>query len=316
SLLRKALREAGYPEVAVVAISAVGIERHPGFSLTPALVHRAMQAVVLGDLLQTVLLRVRPYEVEPGAANALYQHWDQVIREYFVEEGHSPTLGRRVGYSWLIDQIVRAFDRLPLVEGERRPLVGIVGEILVKFHPDANNNVVGVVEAEDCEAVLPGLAEFILESLPTGEWNYQHLGTESKARQVKKALAWVFERYRKPVRRALATAGDKFFQPGQIYEMAQRASTVLSLGNQAGEGWLLTAEMLELIDHGVPNIICAQPFACLPNHVTGKGMFRELRRQYPQVNLVAIDYDPGASEVNQLNRIKLMISAAHLRRST
>ncbi|NNJ61136.1 MAG: activase [Dactylosporangium sp.] len=313
ALLRKALRDSGYGQVAVVAISAVGVEKHPGFALTPPLVHRAMQAVVLGDLLQTLLLRVRPYEAEPGSAQARYHHWNQVIREYFLESGFSPTLGRKVGYTWLVKHAVADFDALPLRDVLRRSRVGIVGEILVKFHPDANNHVVEVVEAEGCEAVLPGLAEFILESLPTGEWNYQHLGTEVRARQVKKILARIFELYRRPVRRALRATGGKFFVPGDIYEMAERASTVLSLGNQSGEGWLLTAEMLELIEHGVPNIICAQPFACLPNHVTGKGMIRELRRQHPQANIVAIDYDPGASEVNQLNRIKLMIATAHLR---
>jgi predicted nucleotide-binding protein (sugar kinase/HSP70/actin superfamily) len=312
-LLRKALREAGYGQVPVVAISAVGIERHEGFRLTPALVHRAMQAIVLGDLLQTLLLRVRPYELEPGSADRLLRHWEQVMCEYLADRGHSATLGRRIGYSSLISEVVAAFDRLPLRDTQRRPRVGIVGEILVKFHPDANNDVVRVIEAEGCEAVLPGFTEFILESLVTAEWNYQNLGTEPTARHVKRALGWIFERYRVPVRRALAATGGRFTPPGHIDEMARRASEVLSLGNQAGEGWLLTAEMLELIDNGVPNIICAQPFACLPNHVTGKGMFRQLRRLHPQANIVAIDYDPGASEVNQLNRIKLMIANAGLR---
>lgn len=312
ALLRKGLREAGFGQVAVVAISAGGVERNPGFTLTPPLVHRLAQAVVLGDLLQGLLLRVRVYESDPGSATALYHRWNAIINEYLVDNGYSATLGRKVGYGWLVDHAVDAFDQLALVDVPRRPRVGVVGEILVKFHPDANNNVVDVIESEGCEAVLPGLTEFILESIPTAEWNYQHLGTEKTARHVKKAFGWVLERYRAPVRRALAGAGGKFTPPGRIEEMAKNASAVLSLGNQAGEGWLLTAEMLELIESGVSNIICAQPFACLPNHVTGKGMFREIQRQHPHANIVAIDYDPGASEVNQLNRIKLMISTAHL----
>lgn len=311
-LLRKGLRDAGYGHVPVIALSTTGIEKNPGFSMTLPMVHRAVQAVVLGDLLQDLLLRVRPYEQEPGDAMALYRHWEAVFRAYLGGQGTVALTGRRLGYRPLITAAVRAFDALPLRDVPRKPRVGIVGEILVKFHPDANNHVVDVIEDEGCEAVLPGLTEFVLNGLYSTEWNFANLGTDSRGRWVKKALRAAVERYRVPVRRALAATGGKFGVPGDMKEMAERASGIASLGNQAGEGWLLTAEILELIEHDVPNVVCAQPFACLPNHVTGKGMFREIRRQYPQANVVAIDYDPGASEVNQLNRIKLMVSSAKL----
>ncbi len=310
-MLRKGLADAGFSQVPVVAVSAQGFEENPGFKLSPTLAHRGIQALVLGDLLQTVLLRVRPYEREPGSAQALYRRWDAICQEFFASGGHSPTLGRRIGYSWLIDHIVAAFDALPLRDVPRRPRIGLVGEILVKFHPDANNNAVQVIEDEGCEAVLPGLLEFFGQMLYTGDWKWEHLGIGEKSRHAKKIGLWLIEQYQAPANRALARCGGKFTVQASLDTMAQRAQNVVSLGTTAGEGWLLTAEMMELIESGTPNIICAQPFACLPNHVVGKGMFRELRRLYPQANITSIDYDPGASEVNQLNRIKLVVAGAH-----
>ena len=310
ALLRKGLAEAGFAQVPVLALSAYGIEDTPGFSFTVPMLHRVIQAMVLGDLLQSCLLRTRPYEAIPSSAERLYRTWNAVVREYFIGHGWSDTLGRRVGYRWIIDHIVRDFDRLPLRDEPRRPRVGVVGEILVKFHPDANNDVVRVVESEGCEAVLPGLLGFVLNSVATAHWNFAAYGVGERARYVKRGVKALLERYQAPAARALRRTGGKFDVPEPIDELAAKASEVVSLGNQAGEGWYLTAEMINLIEEGVPNIICAQPFACLPNHVTGKGMFRELRRRYPQANVVSVDYDPGASEVNQLNRIKLMISTA------
>ena len=327
--LRKGLKDAGFAQVPVLAISAQGLEESPGFKLTPGLIHRALQAVVIGDLLQTVLLRTRPYEAEPGSAEALYRHWDAVAGEYF-ESGWSQTLGRRVGYGWLVDQIVAAFSGLALRDEPRRPRVGLVGEILVKFSPDANNDAVRVIEAEGCEAALPGLLEFFLMNMNSASWRLENLGIGTK-RSVKlqQGLVWLIEQYQRPAIRALTRANASrarvpsadsprserpepvFDVPHPIGELAQRAESIISLGTTAGEGWLLVAEMMQLIEEGCPNIIVAQPFACLPNHVVGKGVFRELRRFYPHANVVSIDYDPGASEVNQLNRIKLMVATAH-----
>jgi predicted nucleotide-binding protein (sugar kinase/HSP70/actin superfamily) len=316
SLLRKALRDAGYPQVPVIAISTSGIESNPGFKLTLPLAHKAMRAITIGDLLQDLVLRVRPYEVEPGSANALYHRWDQISREWLVSS-RSATYGSRLTYRRLIHALVDEFDALELTEEPRKPRVGIVGEILVKFHPDANNHIIDVIESEGCEAALPGLMEFMVTGLYTTQWNWENFGIEKNWRRAKAVFRSYMESYRTPVRTALATANaryteQKFTIPGRMAEMAERAQLVTSLGNQAGEGWLLTAEVLELIHAGVPNVVCVQPFACLPNHVTGKGMFKEIRRQHPEANLVTIDYDPGASEVNQLNRIKLMLTTAHM----
>ncbi|MDR1187070.1 MAG: acyl-CoA dehydratase activase-related protein [Bifidobacteriaceae bacterium] len=306
-LLRKALAEAGYPDVPVIAISTQGIESNPGFKLSLPLMNRAMKAIVLGDLLEAAVLRVRPYEAVPGSTADLYHRLDAAARRLLA--GHRP------GYGALIRRIVREFDALPRTGGaaeERKPRVGIVGEILVKFHPDANNHVVDVVEAEGFEARLPGLMEFVLNGMYTVEWNYRTLGTGKRTLRLKQFVRWLLERYRDPVRRALARAGTDFPKPGDMPAMARQAAEICSLGNQAGEGWLLTAEILELIESGVRSIICAQPFACLPNHVTGKGMFREIMRRHPGVNIVTIEYDPGASPVNQLNRIKLLLASSRL----
>jgi predicted CoA-substrate-specific enzyme activase len=310
-MLRKGLADAGFAQVPVVAISAQGFEENPGFKITPALVHKGIQALVLGDLLQTVLLRVRPYEEVPGSADELYRRWNQICCEFFTHNGHSATLGRRIGYARLIEAIVTAFDELALLSIPRKPRIGLVGEILVKFHPDANNNAVGVIEDEGCEAVLPGLLEFFGQALFTGDWKWQNLGIGQRTRQAKKLGLWLIEQYQAVVNRALARSNGKFTVQSSLEKMAHRAEKVISLGTTAGEGWLLTAEMMELIESGTPNIICAQPFACLPNHVVGKGMFAELRRLYPQANIASIDYDPGASQVNQLNRIKLVVATAY-----
>lgn len=311
-MLRKGLKDAGFGQVPVLAMSAQGLEEAPGFKLTPAMIHRGLQALVIGDVIQNCLLRVRPYEKVPGSAQALYRKWDALVGEYFMYGGYSPTLERRIGYGWILDHLVADFDALPLTDEPRRPRVGLVGEILVKFQPDANNHAVEVIEGEGCEAVLPGLLDFFCMSMHTSQWRLDNLGIGTAGGvRGQKAMLWLIEQYTKPAHRALARARGKFHVPADIATMARRAESVISLGTTAGEGWLLVAEMIDLIETGTPNIVCAQPFACLPNHVVGKGVFRELRRLYPQANVTSIDYDPGASEVNQLNRIKLMVATAH-----
>ena len=310
AMLRKGLREAGYPQVPVVAISLQGIESNPGFELTATMGLKMLQGIIIGDTLNTCLLRVRPYEVVEGATQELVDRWNRIIAEYFEHKGRSATWGGRIGYRRLLREMVREFNDLPRRDEPRRPRVGVVGEILVKFQPDANNHVVDVIEAEGCEAVVPGLLPFFLSGLATAQWEADTYGIGRESVAKKKAAVWFIEQLQAPARAALRAAGGTFDVEVSTAELARKASKVLSLGNQAGEGWLLTGEMIELIEHGVPNIVCCQPFACLPNHVVGKGMFREVRRRYPQANIVAIDYDPGASEVNQLNRIKLMISTA------
>ena len=310
AMLRKGLREAGYPQVPVVAISLQGIESNPGFELTATMGLKMLQGIIIGDTLNTCLLRVRPYEAVEGATQELVDRWNRIIAEYFEHKGRSATWGGRIGYRRLLREMVREFNDLPRRDEPRRPRVGVVGEILVKFQPDANNHVIDVIEAEGCEAAVPGLLPFFLSGLVTAQWEAEAYGIGKESVAKKKAAVWFIEQLQAPARAALRAAGGTFDIEPSTVELARKASKVLSLGNQAGEGWLLTGEMIELIEHGVPNIVCCQPFACLPNHVVGKGMFREVRRRYPQANIVAIDYDPGASEVNQLNRIKLMISTA------
>lgn len=312
-LLRKALADAGYPQVPVLAISVQGLEANPGFRLGPSLMIPAVQALILGDLLQTVLLRVRPYELVPGSAKALYEKWDAVCQEFLQYGGYSQSLGRHLGYAGLIRRIVSDFDALPLRDIPRKPRVGIVGEILVKFHPDANNHVVDVVEAEDCEAVLPGILQFFLMPLFSAQFQWETLGIGPRSHKAKNWAMWLIERFQQPVAAALRRTHGKFDVPPKMADLAEKADGVISIGTRAGEGWLLTAEMVELIELGAPNIVCAQPFACLPNHVVGKGMFAELRRRHPEANIVSVDYDPGASQTNQLNRIKLMVATAHKR---
>ena len=313
-LIRKALVDAGYPQIPVIAISTQGIEENPGFTATPALLHRAIKALIIGDLLMKCLYRVRPYEVTEGSANKLYETWDTIVRETIEHHGYSKTARKFVGkgylpYQTLVKEIVKSFDALPLKDEPRKVRVGVVGEILVKYHPDANNHVVDVIESQDCEAVVPGIMEFMTTHPYISDWNEHYLGTGGSKigyAIMRKGL----DLYMNPVRKAIDLAGGKFSQDQPMPELVKKADEVTSVGVQAGEGWLLTAEILELIESGCPNVICAQPFACLPNHVTGRGMFGKIRRLHPEANIVSIDYDPGASEANQLNRIKLMISAA------
>jgi predicted nucleotide-binding protein (sugar kinase/HSP70/actin superfamily) len=313
-LLRKGLADAGYPQVPVIALSTQGFESNPGLQITPALLHRAVKAFLLGDLMLKCLLRVRPYEVEKGSADRLYHQWDAIVRETIEHHGRSATAKRTTGksfysYSSLAKAIVTSFDTFPLQNIARKPRVGVVGEILVKFHPDANNHVIDVIESQGCEAVMPGITEFMVQNLYVSEWNKQNLGTGGNLK-VKGLMKDVVDLYEKPIRNAIDLAHGKFTQDLPMDQLVEKARSVTSVGVQAGEGWLLTGEIMELIDSGTPNVVCAQPFACLPNHVTGRGMFQEIRRQRGEANIVSIDYDPGSSEANQLNRIKLMISAA------
>lgn len=300
SLLRKALEDAGLSHVPVISLSA-GVETSPGFSLTFSILDKMIMGVVYGDLLMRVLYKVRPYEKVPGSANRLYEYWSERCQKALLS-------GPRSAFRENICGIVRDFDSLEIVP-VLKPKVGIVGEILVNYHPYANNNLVELLENEGAEAVVPDLMDFFLYCAYDSKVNYEllagKLGDMVAGRLFVKAIDW----YRGSMRKALQ-ASKRFQPPLSIDEIARRAAEHLSLGHFTGEGWLLTGKMVELISSGVSNIVCLQPFACLPNQVTGKGMIKELRRCYPAANIVAIDYDPGASEVNQLNRIKLMLSVA------
>ena len=313
-LLRKAMADAGYGYVPIITLSVQGFRANPGLQVTPALLHRAVKAFYLGDAMIECLLRVRPYEQEPGSANKLYKLWDTICKETIEHHGYSKTAKKVYGhgylpYGTLMKRMIRAFDQLPLRNIPRKPRVGVVGEILVKYHPDANNHVVDLIESQGCEAVLPGVCDFMVNGISNAEWNEEMLGTGGQV-GVKKIVLKAADVYRAPMIAGFKASHGKFDIPAHISDLREKAASVTSLGVQAGEGWLLTGEIIELIQSGAPNIVCAQPFACLPNHVTGRGMFGKIRRTYPEANIVSIDYDPGASEANQLNRIKLMIAAA------
>ncbi len=301
-LLRKALKDANLAHVPVVALSVTGIEKNPGMRYTPRLVTRALQAIVLGDLLSTLTLRIRPYERMRGQTDALLAEW--------LDRLHAALEGPGLKLADAAEEAITSFEALDFDRGARRPRVGVVGEILVKFHPDANNHVVRLLEDEGCEAVMPGLLDFFLYGFSGAMWRHEHLGSGLPGALASDAGAKLLERYASVVRKRLRASDAGYFVSSSIYDLRGKAETVLSLGNVCGEGWFLTGEMIELIESGVPNVVCAQPFACLPNHVTGKGMIREIRRRYPEANIVAVDYDSGASEVNQMNRIKLMVATA------
>jgi len=264
---------------------------------------QAVYALTYGDLLMMALYRTRPYEAVPGSAQKLFDYWMDICRK----EIHDGTNRRK--FAKTVKLIVKDFDELPLVNEGTKPRVGVVGEILVKFHPTANNQVVDVIEREGCEAVVPGLVEFFLFGIVGRIFQKDPLGRSTKGAIGARGILKLLSTMRKPFIRALEES-KRFEAPTDIFTLGTYAEEVLSTCNSMGEGWLLTAEMIELIRTGTPNIVCAQPFACLPNHVVGKAVIKELRRQYPESNIVAVDYDPGASEVNQLNRIKLMISVA------
>ena len=304
AFIRRALEKAGYPDVPVISVNMVGLEKNPGFSFTPSLIQHGLYALEFGDIFLRCLLRVRPYELVPGSANRLHEKWKKDVIDFI---GNTRMLSHRK-FEKMCRQIIRDFDNLPMKD-IKKPRVGVVGEILVKFHPAANNYVVDLLESEGAEAVVPDLTDFLLYCCYNQIYKADHFGTSKKAKMVNQGLIKFFEYIRSAARDELAKS--KHFEPtARIEDLAKYAEPIVSIGNQTGEGWFLTGEMIELMHQGANNIICAQPFACLPNHIVGKGVIKEIRREFPTANIVAIDYDPGASEVNQLNRIKLMLSTA------
>ena len=303
AFIRRALKKAGMEQIPVISLNLSGLESNPGFKLTLPLVKAVVYAAVFGDILMKCIYRMRPYELEKGIVNRKHKIWEKRVIA-FVSGGslsHSQ-------FKKMCREMVHDFDTIPISD-EKKPRVGIVGEILVKFLPAANNHLAELLEAEGAEPVVPDLIDFMSYCFYNQNFKADNLGfKKSKAffgNMGIKAIDWV----RKDANEALAES--RHFHPtADIRDLAKMARPIVSEGNQTGEGWFLTGEMMELIHDNVPNIVCIQPFACLPNHIVGKGVIKEIRRQYPKANIAAIDYDPGASEVNQLNRIKLMLSTA------
>ena len=300
--IRRALNDAGWGHIPVISLSALGLETNPGFKLSVKLIDRLVKACMIGDVFMRVLYRVRPYEEVPGSANQLYEQWNDKA-EALLKNGADWG-----GYHRLIKGIIRDFDTLAL-KPIKKPRVGVVGEILVKFHPTANNHIVETIEKEGAECVMPDLADFFFYSFSVDIIRRKDLKIPRKRERNARFLIWALELYRQKMKFYLRKS-KRFDPPSSIYNKMKGVDDIVQLGNQTGEGWFLTAEMVELIHEGAPSIACVQPFACLPNHVTGKGMIKELRRRFPESNISAIDYDPGSSEVNQLNRLKLLLSNA------
>ena len=303
AFIRRALDKAGLSHIPVISLNANGMEKNEGFRVSPAMLLAALRQLTFGDLLMRCLYRTRPYEAVPGSANALHTKWRDIAIAY--------AMGEKTGYTYggICRGIVADFDALPLNESLRKPRVGIVGEILVKYMPLANNYLVDLLEQEGAEAVVPDLTDFLIECIYQQSYKHDYLGTGWTSSLLAKVGTDGIAAVRKPAVEALK-ASRRFDPPTPMAHIADLAKPFLSLGNQYGEGWFLCGEMAELLTEGVPNIVCIQPFACLPNHVVGKGVIKALKAAYPQANIAAVDYDPGASEVNQLNRIKLMLSAA------
>jgi len=304
-LLRKALHKAGLGHIPVVSINLSGLEKNPGFSINLRLVRRLLPAMIYGDLLVHLANQCRPYEVEPGTTDALVARWsDQLIAMFQKNWGRSKKDMRHQ-----MEQIAADFAAIACA-GEQKTRVGVVGEIYVKFAPLGNNNLEDFLRAENCEPVVPGLTDFLLFKIDNRIEDITLYG----GRFLKKKACQIFKGYIEGLQQVMIAAIEtqpKFWVMAPFSTLKAGVKGYLNYGNKMGEGWLLTAEMIELIHAGIHNIVCTQPFGCLPNHIVGKGMIRKLKDDFPQSNIVAIDYDPGATKINQENRIKLMLASAN-----
>ena len=301
--IRRALEKAGMSQIPVISINLSGLEENPGFKITPKLATRLAYGAVFGDILMKCIYRMRPYESVKGSANALHKKWEKRCISFLSGKHCSFAQFNRI-----CRQMIREFDTLPITN-EKKPRVGIVGEILVKFLPAANNHLAELLEKEGAEPVCPDLIDFMCYCFYNLGFKSDYLGFKKSLAQKGKLGIAAIEFIRSAANKEFAKS--RHFTPSaKIEDLAKMAKPIVSLGNQTGEGWFLTGEMMELIHAGAPNIVCIQPFACLPNHIVGKGVIKAIRKDYPEANIVAVDYDPGASEVNQLNRIKLMLSTA------
>ena len=301
--IRKALKDAGFADIPVISFNVVGMEKMPGFKITPKLVEKLLKVVVYGDLLQKMLTKNRAYEVHKGETQKLYDTWMEKCKKLLEHSSMAE-------FKQSIYDMVEDFEKIELDTAVEKPKVGIVGEVLIKYHPFGNNFVADKLEQEGAEVVLPDFMGFV-KFMATHKITFNTLiKTDKFKAKIFKLAIKLIDILEKDERIALANSKKGYLQPCDIWELETKVKDILSIGNQTGEGWFLTAEMIEYIEHGIPNIVCVQPFACLPNHVVGKGVIKTIRDQFPYANIAAIDYDPGASEANQTNRIKLLMAVA------
>ena len=301
--IRKALKDAGFPNVPVISFNVVGMEKMPGFKITMPLIERLLKMVVYGDLLQKMLTKNRAYEVHKGETQKLFDKWMEKCKKLLEKSTMKE-------FKQSIYDMVEDFEKIELDTSIEKPKVGIVGEVLIKYHPFGNNFVANKLEEEGAEVVLPDFMGFV-KFIATHKITFNQLIKTDKVKaKLFKAAIKLIDILEKDAVIALKNSKKGYLLPCNIFELETKVKDILSIGNQTGEGWFLTAEMIEYIEHGIPNIVCVQPFACLPNHVVGKGVIKTIRSKFPEANISPIDYDPGASEANQTNRIKLLMTVA------
>lgn len=301
--IRKALKDAGFPNVPVISFNVVGMEKMPGFKITLPLMERLLKSVVYADLLQKMLTKNRAYEINKGETKKLFDIWLDKCKKLVVKSSMKD-------FKSSIYEMVEDFEKIELDKTLIKPKVGIVGEVLIKYHPFGNNYVAEKLEEEGAEVILPDFMGFV-KFIATHKITFNQLiKTDKTKAKLFKAAIKLIDILEKDSVIALSNSKKEYLLPCNIWELEDKVKNILSIGNQTGEGWFLTAEMIEYIEHGIPNIVCVQPFACLPNHVVGKGVIKTIREKYPEANISPIDYDPGASETNQTNRIKLLMTVA------
>ncbi len=301
--IRKALKDAGFPNVPVISFNVVGMEKMPGFKITLPLIERLLKSVVYADLLQKMLTKNRAYEINKGETKKLFDIWLDKCKKLVVNSSMKD-------FKSSIYEMVEDFEKIELDKTLIKPKVGIVGEVLIKYHPFGNNYVAEKLEEEGAEVILPDFMGFV-KFIATHKITFNQLiKTDKTKAKLFKAAIKLIDILEKDSVIALSNSKKEYLLPCNIWELEDKVKNILSIGNQTGEGWFLTAEMIEYIEHGIPNIVCVQPFACLPNHVVGKGVIKTIREKYPEANISPIDYDPGASETNQTNRIKLLMTVA------
>ncbi|MBR2743855.1 MAG: 2-hydroxyacyl-CoA dehydratase [Clostridia bacterium] len=301
--IRKALKDAGFPQVPVISFNVVGMEKNPGFKITLGFIERLFKAVILGDLIQKLLTKNRAYEIHKGETQELYDLWLEKCKQIVTKSSLKQM-------KKFIFEMVEEFEKIELDTSVKKPKVGIVGEVLIKYHPFGNNFVANKLEQEGAEVILPDFMGFI-KFIATHKITFNQLiKTGALKASVFKYAIKLIDILEKSSVEALSKSRKGYLLPCNIWELEEKVKGILSIGNQTGEGWFLTAEMVEYIEHGISNIVCVQPFACLPNHVVGKGVIKTIRSKYPNANIAPIDYDPGASEANQTNRLKLLMTVA------
>lgn len=301
--IRKALKDAGFNNVPVISFNLVGMEKMPGFKLTPKMIERLIKCIIYADLLQKMLTKNRAYEINKGETQKLFDDWMVKCKKYVRNSSNKE-------FKQSIYDIVNDFEKIEFETNVMKPKVGIVGEVLIKYHPFGNNFVADLLEKEGAEVILPDFMGFV-KFMATHKITFNNLlNTNKTSSKISKIAIKLIDILEKDVKLALASSDKGYLQPCNIWHLEKQVKDVLSIGNQTGEGWFLTAEMIEYMENDIPNIICVQPFACLPNHVVGKGVIKTIRQKYPDANISPVDYDPGASETNQVNRIKLLMTVA------